>query len=134
LKGLQPFCWKFQLKPKVGTFRVTYPISKFGVKAGIQTNIELQHLPVIVNHATTGHNLQGKAVKALVIAEWSRVKNWAYVVLSCVKTLSGLFLISPIPEDIDLGPAKDYLDMMKNLRIWILASPPQMVELRNNFD
>jgi hypothetical protein len=54
--------------------------------------MELQHLPVIVNHATTGRNMQDKALKSLVIAEWSKVKNWAYIVLSHVKTLSGLFL------------------------------------------
>jgi hypothetical protein len=69
------FVGKFRLKPKVGTFRVKYPISKFGVKSRVQTNIELQHLPVIVNHATTGHKLQGKTVKSLVIAEWSKVKT-----------------------------------------------------------
>ncbi len=107
---------KFRLKPRVRTFRVKYPISEFGIKSRIQTNIELQYLPVIENHATTGHKLQGKTVKSLVIAEWSKVKNWAYVVLSRVKTLSGLFLMSPIPEDIDFGPAQDYLDMMRNLR------------------
>jgi hypothetical protein len=55
---------KFRLKPKVGTFRVKYPISKFGVRSRVQTNIELQHLPVIVNHATTGHKLQGKTEKS----------------------------------------------------------------------
>jgi hypothetical protein len=72
-------------------------------------------------------------VKSLVSAEWSRVKNWAYVVLSHVKTLSGLFLMSPIPEDINFGPAKDYLDMMQNLRGRILATPEQVSELKNNF-
>jgi hypothetical protein len=123
---------KFGLKPKVGTFRVRCPISEFGVKARVQTNIELQHLPVIVNHATTGHKLQGKTVKSLAIAEWSKVKNWAYVVLSCVKTLSGLFLMSPIPEDIDFGPAEHYLDMMQTLRQRILATPDQVTELKNN--
>jgi hypothetical protein len=66
-----------------------------------------------MDHATTGHKLQGKTLKSLVIAEWSaRVKNWASVVLSCVKTLSGLFLMSPILEDINFGPAKDYLEIM----------------------
>jgi hypothetical protein len=126
------FVGKFQLKPKVGTFRVKYPISEFRVKAHVQTNIKLQHLPVIVNHATTGHKLQGKTVKSLVIAEWSKVKNWAYVVLSRVKTLSGLFLMSPIPEDIDFGAAEDYLDMMLTLRQRILATPDQVTELKNN--
>jgi hypothetical protein len=36
------------------------------------------------NFATTGHKLQGKSVNELVVAEWSKVKNWAYVVLSKV--------------------------------------------------
>jgi hypothetical protein len=60
--------------------------------------------------------------------------NWAYVVLSCVKTLSGLFLMSPIPEDIDFGPAEDYLDMMQSLRQRILVTPDQVTKLKNNSD
>jgi hypothetical protein len=127
------FVGKFQLKPKVGTFRVKYPISGFGVESLIQTNMQLQHLPVIVNHATTGCKLQGKTVKSLVISEWLKVENWACVVLSCVKALSGLFLMSLVPEDIDLGPAKDYLDMMQHLRQRILATPEQVSELKNKF-
>jgi len=54
----------FWLKPEVGTFRVSYPISEFGLKSRIKTDIELQYLPVIMNHATTGHKLQGKTVKS----------------------------------------------------------------------
>ncbi|WP_288992772.1 hypothetical protein [uncultured Marinobacter sp.] len=45
------FVGKFQLKPKVGIFSIKYPISKFRIKSPFQTNIELQYLPVIVNHA-----------------------------------------------------------------------------------
>jgi hypothetical protein len=60
-------------------------------------------------------------------------ENWAYVVLSRVKTLSGLFLMSHIPEDIDFGPAKDYLDMMQTLRQRILATPDQVTELKEQF-
>ena len=83
-----------------------------------------------MNHATTGHKLQGKTVKSLVIAEWSRVKNWAYVVISRVKTLDGLFLMKPIPDDIDFSPANDYLEMMEYLRGKILAYPEQVAELK----
>jgi hypothetical protein len=79
------FVGKFQLKPKVGTFRVNHLIYEFGVRSCAQTNIKLQHPPVIVNHGTTGPKLQAKTVKSLVIAEWSKVKNWAFIVLSCVK-------------------------------------------------
>jgi hypothetical protein len=67
-----------------------------------------------------------------VIAEWSKVKNWAYVVLFRIKTLSGLFLMIPIPEDINFGPAEDYLDIMQTIRQRILATPDQVTKLKNN--
>jgi hypothetical protein len=51
------FVGKFQLKPQVAAFKVKYPICKFGLNTRIQTSIELQFLPGIVNHATTGHQL-----------------------------------------------------------------------------
>ena len=69
-------------------------------------------------------------MKSLVIAEWSKVKNWAYVVLSRVRTLDGLFLMKPIPDDIDFSPANDYLEMMEYLRGKILAYPEQVAELK----
>ena len=124
------FVGKFRLKPAVGVFSIRYPISQFGLCTRIQANVKLQYLPVLVNHATTGHKLQGKTVASLVIAEWSRVKNWAYVVLSRVKTLEGLYLTEPIPTDIDFLPAKEYLDMMECLRKTILATPEQVSEIK----
>jgi hypothetical protein len=36
--------------------------------------------------------------------------------------------MSPIPEDIDFGPAKDYMDMMQNLK-----GQQQVSKLKNNF-
>jgi hypothetical protein len=65
-----------------------------------------------------------------VIAEWLRVKNWNYVVFSRVKRLSGLFLMEPIPEDIDFLAASNYLEMMADLRKTILATPEQVLELK----
>ena len=124
------FVGKFRLTSEKGTFRVKYPICEFGVNQRVNTNIELQYLPVIVNHATTGHKLQGKTVASLVIAEWSKLKNWAYVVLSRVKTLDGLFMTHPIPEDIDFSPPSNYLDMMQNLRQTILANPEQVSDMK----
>ena len=124
------FVGKFRLKPAVGVFRVRYPISQFGLSTRVQSSVLLQYLPVLVNHATTGHKLQGKTVASLVIAEWSRVKNWAYVVLSRVKTLEGRYLTKPIPTDIDFSPETEYLDMMERLRKTILATPEQVFELK----
>jgi hypothetical protein len=124
------FVGKFRLNSEKHTFRVHYPISEFGLNMRIQTSIELQYLPVIINHATTGHKLQGKTVNSLVISQWSNVKNWAYVVLSRVKTLAGLFLTKPLPNNINFEPEKNYLDMMENLRQTILATPEQVSELK----
>ena len=128
------FVGKFRLTPEIATFRVQYPIREFGLTTRIQTSMQLPYLPVIVNNATTGHKLQGKTVNSLVIAEWSKVKNWAYVVISRVRTLDGLFLVNPIPENIDFSPAKDYLDMMTNLRQRILATPEQVSELKQTLN
>jgi hypothetical protein len=32
-----------------------------------------------INDTTTGHKLQGESMDALGIEEWSKVKNWAYL-------------------------------------------------------
>ena len=93
----------------------------------------MMQFPVVINHATTGHKLQGKSMDALVIAEWSKVKNWAYVVISRVRSLAGLFLTQPIPLDIDFEPATDYLDMMRNLRNTISAGPEDVEELKATY-
>ena len=61
-------------------------------------------------------------------------KNWAYVVLSRVWTLAGLFLTHLIPDDIDFMPSVDYLEKMENLRKTILATPDQVETLKSNFN
>jgi hypothetical protein len=40
--------------------------------------------------------------------------------------------MSPIPEDINFGPAEDYFDMMQTLRQRILVTLDQVTELKNN--
>jgi hypothetical protein len=127
------FVGKFLLKPETATFKVKYPILSSG-NSCVQAQIELKYLPIIVNHAKTGHKLQGKTVKLLVIAEWSKVKNCAYIVLSRFKTLEGLFLMKPIPEDIDILQPKEYLDMMENIRRTLLATPEQGSELKESLN
>ena len=47
---------------------------------------------IIVNNATTGHKLQGSGVENLFVHNWYYVTNWVNVILSRVKTRSGLFL------------------------------------------
>ena len=54
---------------------------------------------MIVLEATTGHKLQGMSKDKLIVLSWNySFKNWIYVVLSRVRTLSGLYLCQPIDE------------------------------------
>ena len=53
----------------------------------------MTQLPVNCNIATTGHKLQGMSKDALIVNSWGYgFENWVYVVLSRVRTRSGLFL------------------------------------------
>ena len=114
----------FKVKPQQSKFNVKFPIDEIGFKSTrISCSINMTVLPVVLNHATTGHKLQGKSVNELVIAEWSAVKNWAYVVLSRVRTLDGLYLLNEIPRNIDFSPNTEYIAMMERLRKKILATP-----------
>ena len=62
------------------------------------------------------------------------IKNWAYVVISRVRTLLGLFLLTKIPDDCDFTPAKEYLDMMDNFRNTILAGPEDVADLKATYN
>jgi hypothetical protein len=113
----------FRVSATQGVYKVKYPVTENCKEVRVSTTMDLTQFPVVVNFATTGHKLQGKSVDELVIAQWSGVKNWAYVVLSRVRTLAGLFLEKPIPDDIDVTPNPDYLDMMARLRQSIMKTP-----------
>ena len=62
--------------------------------------MKAKQLPVIINNATTGHKLQGSGVKSVFVHTWSYTTNWAYVMLSRVKTKNGLFMRRPISKDL----------------------------------
>ena len=72
----------------------------------------------------------------LVIVEWASKKDrakWAYVVISRVRTLDGLYFLEEIPDDIDFTPDEKYLQMMQRLRATILATPEQVSDLMQDF-
>ena len=52
-----------------------YPCTEVGKTGSLRAKMDLTQLPVIVNHATTVHKLQGKTMERLVIAEWWTGKN-----------------------------------------------------------
>ena len=65
----------------------------------IEFRCKMKQIPANKNDATTGHKLQGISKDVIIITSWptgglvAMFKNWEYVVLSRVQTLSGLYLI-----------------------------------------
>ncbi len=126
----------FRVYSETRTFVVSFPIEEQNTKIRIKAKMCLKQFPIVVNFATTGHKLQGKSMLSLVISEWApkNIKNWAYVVISRVRTLLGLFLLKRIPDDCNFSPPKEYLDMMDDFRKTILAQPEDVAELKATYN
>ena len=124
----------FQVHSKKAMYVVDFPMPQHKKRIRLKTKMILEQFPVVINFATTGHKLQGKSLVSLVIAEWTDLKNWAYVVISRVCTLMGLFLLSPIPENYIFTPPKAYLEMMDRLRHKFLAKPEDVADLKATYN
>jgi hypothetical protein len=79
-------------------------------------------IPANINDATTGHKLQGMSKDVIVVSSWptgglaTMFKNWEYVVLSRVRTLSGLYLVEPIDMDKLFKPSSELKKYIENAR------------------
>jgi hypothetical protein len=98
---------KFNLEPE--SFSTKVSVKKYDTST---TNIDFQskmkQIPANNNNATTGHKLQGMSKDVIIVASWptaSMFRNWEYVVLSSVQTLSGLYLVEPIDIDKSFEPS-----------------------------
>ena len=81
---------KFRLYPEKESVKVH--LKMFGQVVTIG-GMNATQFPVNSNIATTGHKLQGMTKDNLIVQSWNySFENWVYVVLSRVRTLSGLFL------------------------------------------
>ena len=84
----------FRLKPERVGATIDFPLSSH--KQGIRIKlgkVKVTQVPVNCNIATTGHKLQGTSKDSLIVNSWSYTfANWVYVVLSRVRTRSGLLL------------------------------------------
>lgn len=117
------FTGSFQLKPTRRLFKVMYPVQMGDKTKKVPTSVYLTCFAINLNTATTGFKLQGSTVEYIVIAQWSKVKNFAYVLLSRCRKLAGLFLLEPLPTDINFVPEAKYSSMMSKLRSKIATVP-----------
>ncbi len=73
---------------------------------------------------------------AIIVSSWPTgslaaiFKNWEYVVLSCVRTLSGLYLVKPIDMDKSFQPSPQltsYMDKIIKLEKDMLEKRQQAI-------
>ena len=57
----------------------------------------------VLSYGATGNSVQGRTMDSVLVANWSKHKygntGWLYVVISRVRTISSLFLMSKLPTD-----------------------------------
>ena len=84
----------FRLKPERVGATIDFPLSLHNKGVGIKLGkLKVTQVPVNCNISTTGHKLQGMSKDTLIVNSWGYgFENWVYVVLSRVRTRSGLFL------------------------------------------
>ena len=80
--------------------KVEFPVPIFGT-VNKRTErwireISLRQFGINEANARTVHKLQGKSLDHVLVNSWKNFGHWAYVALSRVKSLSGLFLREPI--------------------------------------
>ncbi len=109
---------RFTLEPKKYTTVVKVKPHPFA-RAPMEFTCRMTQLPVNSNDATTGHKLQGMSKDTIVITSWPKgglFKNWEYVVLSRVRTLSGLYLFKPIDMDKSFKPSDELKQFFRRAR------------------
>ena len=111
----------FKLEPEQFTPEVTVKHYHASSKK-IVFRCKMMQIPANSNDATTGHKLQGMSKDALIVSSWptgslaAMFKNWEYVVLSRVRTLSGLYLVKPIDMDKSFQPSPQLASYMDKIR------------------
>jgi len=80
--------------------------------------VKMVQFGVNSNTTTTFHKLQGVSLNRMVIRSWSyKFPNWIYVVLSRVRTLSGLFICEKLNENKKFDVDPNLLEEEKRLQI-----------------
>ena len=88
----------FRLLPTKTTVAAYVPLDDAVNKQTPLKGVSITQLPINVDDATTGHELQGMSTDKLIVASWLFLPNWIYVVLPRVRTLSGLVRLTLLPE------------------------------------
>jgi hypothetical protein len=112
---------EFKLKPEQCSPKISVKCYSTSSKK-VEFHCKMKQIPANCNDATTGHKLQGMSKDVIVVTSWptgglaAMFKNWEYVVLSRVCTLSGLLLVEPIDMEKSFKPSAEIKKYIENAR------------------
>ena len=93
----------FTIAPKKHSYRAKILKPRaLQIKGDDRDTLQMRSIqvPLLINNATTGHKLQGSGVDNLFVHNCSYITNWVDVMLSRVKTRSGLFARKKLSKDL----------------------------------
>ena len=108
---------KFKLEPE--SFSIKVSLKEYDTSITTKYQCKMKKNPANISDATTGHKLQGMSKDVIIVASWptkSMFRNWEYVVLSHVQTLSGLYLIKPIDINKSFQPSDELKRYIKHAK------------------
>jgi hypothetical protein len=120
---------KFNLEPENFSPEVTVKHFHKSFKKDM-FRCKMHQIPANFNDGTTGCKFQGMSKDVIIVLSWltgglSKIfRNWEYVVLSRVRTLSGLYLADPIDMEKSFSPSsqlRTYIDKIKIIEKHILG-------------
>ena len=100
----------FEVEAKSWTFKTSLEIADSTIKVSLRGS----QFPIISNSCTTGHKLQGCSLDEILVNDWCYQSNWAYVVLSRVRKMSGLYIRDPLTFDLKKYKKNQKLQDMLN--------------------
>jgi PIF1-like helicase len=110
------------IKPENFSANVEFPVPIYGtVDKGTDRwfrNISMTQFHLNEANARTVHKLQGKSLSYVVINSFKDFGHWAYVALSRVKVLDGLFLRTPVDFSKCTGMDIQVRQFMERMRKW----------------
>ena len=118
-RGIDPDLFAIEVQTHTVTAKWLLPVSlRTSNKRKEEIPMKLNQFAIVRNTGTTGHKLQGKTVDSILVYDFHYGTNWPYVVMSRVKTMKGLYLRSPLKDDISEYTVPDGLtQLLSRLKI-----------------
>ena len=87
---------RFKSNPKDQTATVNVTLDDHVAQKTKISGVSIRQIPCDNNDGTTGHKLPSISNEQLIAVDWAFIANWVYIVLSCVHTLNGLYLLKEL--------------------------------------